>query len=78
MSGIQKSICTIGIVIALIPFLGFPSFAESFLIVVGGMLVCGLTLVSTKHKQTFGEKVFEGIGSVASRVFVENRPQSSE
>lgn len=78
INGIQKSVCVIGVCMALLPFLGFPGTAETLFVFIGGLSVCVLTLFSARHKQTFGEKVIESFNSVASRVFVENRPQSSE
>ena len=77
MNGFQKGVFIIGICLALLQFLGFPSGWETFFVFTAGVSVSIFTFIGMRHRKTFGEKVLEGVRSVASQVFVENGPTSS-
>jgi len=74
MNGSQKSICIIGILLAIIPFLGFPGSVESFFVFALGVSVSIIAFASSRKKKSFGERVMGEIKSIASQVFVENSP----
>jgi uncharacterized protein YabE (DUF348 family) len=72
----NKIILIIGIVIAIIPFLGFPSAWRSFFVFVGGVAVSTLSyLIARENRMVMHSKPKS---RVVSEVYVESHPKNDE
>jgi hypothetical protein len=67
----RKIILVLGLIMAFIPWSGFPLGWKSFLVTLGGIIVAFLAFISRKRKAQ--PNAMQSAGETGGAVFVENR-----
>lgn len=73
----NRILLALGIWIAIIPFLGFPSSYKSFFIIASGVVVALLSFLHAREKRRIQKSLFEASSNneTVTDVYVESRPR---